>query len=58
MVDAHQVKDRSVEVVDRHRLLHHSVAELVGPSDNLAGPDAAYVTGKVLQVDGGQIIAA
>ena len=24
----------------------------------LAGPDAAYITGKVLQVDGGQIIAA
>jgi 3-oxoacyl-[acyl-carrier protein] reductase len=23
----------------------------------LAGPDAAYITGKVLQVDGGQIIA-
>ena len=24
----------------------------------LAGPDAAYITGKVLHVDGGQIIAA
>ena len=24
----------------------------------LAGQDAAYITGKVLQVDGGQIIAA
>ena len=24
----------------------------------LAGPDGAYITGKVLQVDGGQIIAA
>jgi len=24
----------------------------------LAGPDSAYITGKVLQVDGGQIIAA
>jgi 3-oxoacyl-[acyl-carrier protein] reductase len=32
--------------------------EIAGVVCFLAGPGAAYITGKVLQVDGGQIIAA
>ena len=48
--------DRVVRVIPLRRIgTPEEVARVVC---FLAGPDAAYITGKVLQVDGGQIIAA
>jgi 3-oxoacyl-[acyl-carrier protein] reductase len=51
-----QTSDRIVRAIPLRRIgTPEEVARVVC---FLAGPDAAYITGKVLQVDGGQIIAA
>ena len=41
MIDAHQVQDRGLEVVHRHRIRHHAVAEVVGLTEHGAARGAA-----------------